>query len=146
MNILDLIRPDLLDLQPYSSARDEYTGKEGVFLDANENPFETGINRYPDPLQKELKDRKKKKNDYTNALVTIMKTNEIECVDINDGKIIYTQNNIKKPINKQHLIDCLTKYFEKNPNIPADEVVQFILENRETSVKESIRHKPIKNV
>ena len=39
MNILDLIRPDLLDLQPYSSARDEYTGKEGVFLDANENPF-----------------------------------------------------------------------------------------------------------
>jgi histidinol-phosphate aminotransferase len=57
MNILDLIRPDLLDLQPYSSARDEYTGKEGVFLDANENPFETGINRYPDPLQKELKER-----------------------------------------------------------------------------------------
>ena len=57
MNILDLIRPDLLDLQPYSSARDEYTGKEGVFLDANENPFETGVNRYPDPLQKELKER-----------------------------------------------------------------------------------------
>jgi len=97
-------------------------------------------------LQKELKDRKKKKNDYTNALLTIMKTNEIECVDLNDGKIIYTQNNVKKPINKQHLVDCLTKYFEKNPNIPADEIVQFILENRETSVKESIRHKPIKNV
>ena len=65
-------------------------------------------------LQKELKDRKKKKNDYTNALVTIMKTNEIECVDINDGKIIYTQNNVKKPINKQHLLDSLTKYFENN--------------------------------
>ena len=97
-------------------------------------------------LQKELKDRKKKKNDYTNALLTIMKTNEIECVDLNDGKIIYTQNNVKKPINKQHLLDCLTKYFEKNPNIPADEIVQFILENRETSVKESIRHKLVKNV
>ena len=57
MNILELIRPDLLDLQPYSSARDEYSGSEGVFLDANENPFENGVNRYPDPLQKNLKEK-----------------------------------------------------------------------------------------
>ena len=97
-------------------------------------------------LQKELKDRKKKKNDYTNALLAIMKSNEIDCFDISEGKIIYTQSNVKKPINKQHLVECLTKYFEKNPNIPADEIVQFILENRETSVKESIRHKLVKNV
>jgi hypothetical protein len=97
-------------------------------------------------LQKELKERKKKKNDYTNTLLTIMKTNEIDCVDINEGKIIYTQSNVKKPINKRHLEECLTKYFEKNPNIPADEVVQYILENRASNVKESIRHKPTKNV
>ncbi len=57
MNIRELIRPDLLDLEPYSSARDEYKGKEGVFLDANENPFDNGVNRYPDPLQKGLKAR-----------------------------------------------------------------------------------------
>ena len=97
-------------------------------------------------LQKELKDRKKKKNDYTNALLTIMKTNEIECVDLNDGKIIYTQNNVKKPINKQHLLECLSHYFDKNPNIPTDDIVKYILENRPTNVKEGIRHKPPKNV
>jgi hypothetical protein len=97
-------------------------------------------------LQKELKDRKKKKNDYTNTLLTIMKTNEIDCVDINEGKILYTQSNVKKPINKHHLEECLTKFFEKNPSIPTDEVVQFILENRPINVKESIRHKPLKNV
>ena len=97
-------------------------------------------------LQKELKDRKKKKNDYTNSLLAIMKTNDIDCFDISEGKIIYTQSNVKKPINKQHLVECLTKYFEKNPTIPADEVVQYILENRASSVKESIRHKPVKNV
>ena len=97
-------------------------------------------------LQKELKDRKKKKNNYTNELLSIMKTNEIDCFDISEGKIIYTQSNVKKPINKQHLVECLTKYFEKNPNIPTDEVVQYILENRPTNVKESIRHKPVKNV
>jgi len=97
-------------------------------------------------IQKELKDRKKKKNDYTNALLAIMKTNEIDCFDISEGKIIYTQSNVKKPINKQHLLECLNKYFEKNPNVPTDEVVQYILENRPVNVKESIRHKPTKNV
>ncbi|MCW5519492.1 histidinol-phosphate transaminase [Aureitalea sp. L0-47] len=52
-----LLRPCVKSLKPYSSARDEYTGgKSGmVFLDANENPFDNGVNRYPDPHQKELK-------------------------------------------------------------------------------------------
>jgi histidinol-phosphate aminotransferase len=43
-----LIRPNILALKPYSSARDEFTEKASVYLDANENPFESGINRYPD--------------------------------------------------------------------------------------------------
>lgn len=51
-----LVRPNILSLSPYSSARDEYTGHEArVFLDANENPYNTPLNRYPDPLQQELK-------------------------------------------------------------------------------------------
>ena len=54
-----LLRPHIAKLQPYTSARDEYTGKEGVFLDANENPFgsitEQDFNRYPDPYQSALK-------------------------------------------------------------------------------------------
>ncbi len=61
INIQDLIRPHLRNLKPYSSARDEYTGTEGVFLDANENPYgSTGggsYNRYPDPYQRKLKQR-----------------------------------------------------------------------------------------
>ena len=97
-------------------------------------------------LQKELKDRRKKKNDLTNALVGIMKKNEIDCVDINDGKIIYTQSNTKAPINKQHLTECLEKYFADNSSIPADEIVNFILENRAVNLKESIRLKPSKNI
>ena len=97
-------------------------------------------------LQKELKDRKKKKNDYTDSLVQIMKSNEIDCFDISEGKILYTQNTVKKPINKQHLVECLSHYFEKNPNIPTDDIVKYILENRPTNVKEGIRHKPPKNV
>lgn len=57
MNIEALIRPNIVKLKPYASARHEFTGVGEVFLDANENPFETGVNRYPDPLQSELKQR-----------------------------------------------------------------------------------------
>lgn len=49
-----LIRDNIKALKPYASARDEFTGTEGIFLDANENPF-GDLNRYPDPYQKELK-------------------------------------------------------------------------------------------
>ena len=52
----ELVRPNILSLKPYSSARDEYSGKEAhVFLDANENPYNQPFNRYPDPLQRDLK-------------------------------------------------------------------------------------------
>ncbi len=97
-------------------------------------------------LQKELKDRRKIKNDLTNSLVGIMKQNEIDCVDISDGKIMYTQNNTKGCINKKLLIDSLEKYFENNSNVPTDEVVNFILDNRTSNIKESIRLKPTKNI
>ena len=59
VDLASLLRPHLLKLKPYTSARDEYSGKEGVFLDANENPFgsitEVDHNRYPDPYQSALK-------------------------------------------------------------------------------------------
>ena len=52
----ELTRPNVWALKPYSSARDEYSGVgASVFLDANENPYNTPVNRYPDPLQRELK-------------------------------------------------------------------------------------------
>ena len=53
----NLIRKNLKTLTPYSSARDEFSGTSSVFLDANENPFDNGVNRYPDPRQWELKER-----------------------------------------------------------------------------------------
>ena len=57
MTIQNLIRPTIKALKPYSSARDEFKGSKDnlTFLDANENPFDNGVNRYPDPQQGELK-------------------------------------------------------------------------------------------
>ena len=53
MEIEKLIRKNIWELQPYSCAREEYEGGQAILLDANENPFDTGVNRYPDPYQTE---------------------------------------------------------------------------------------------
>ena len=53
--IASLVRPNIAALAPYSTARDEYDGPIGVFLDANESPYQNGYNRYPDPHQAALK-------------------------------------------------------------------------------------------
>ena len=55
LNIRQLVRENIRDLVPYSSARDEYSGSASVFLDANENPYNIPLNRYPDPRQIEVK-------------------------------------------------------------------------------------------
>lgn len=54
---MTLVRPNIRSLKPYSTARDEYDGPIGVFLDANENPYDNGLNRYPDPRQRRVKER-----------------------------------------------------------------------------------------
>ncbi len=55
--ISSLVRPNIAALTPYSTARDEYDGPIGIFLDANESPYDNGYNRYPDPHQAALKAR-----------------------------------------------------------------------------------------
>ena len=71
----ELTRPNVWALKPYSSARDEYSGVEAsVFLDANENPYNTPNNRYPDPLQRELK-----------ALIAPLKGVKVENIFLGNG-------------------------------------------------------------
>lgn len=55
MDLSTVIRPNILALAPYSCARDEFKGEASVYIDANESPYNNGTNRYPDPLQPEVK-------------------------------------------------------------------------------------------
>ena len=57
MNLQELVRPNILNLAPYTCARNEYSGEARAWLDANENSRIEGLNRYPDPLQLEVKRR-----------------------------------------------------------------------------------------
>ena len=98
-------------------------------------------------LQKQVKMRKEKQKGLTDNIVKVMKAKEIDCFDLNDGKLIYSQSKTKSTINKQHLMVCLEKYFKEtsNPNV-AEELTNFILDNREIKVKDVIRRKIQKNV
>ena len=57
MKLQELVRPNILNLAPYTCARNEYSGEARAWLDANENSRIEGLNRYPDPLQLEVKRR-----------------------------------------------------------------------------------------
>jgi hypothetical protein len=91
-------------------------------------------------LQKQIKQLKENKKDLTSSLMTVMKSNEIDCFDINDGKLIYSKSKIKKPINKKSLLTALDSYF-KNDSKLVQEVSDHILNSREETIKESIRRK-----
>ena len=93
-------------------------------------------------LQKQIKELRENKKNLTSSLVDVMKNNEIDCFDITNGKLIYSKSKIKKPINKKSLLEALQVYFKDNTEL-AQNVSQHILDNREETVKESIRHKKI---
>ena len=92
-------------------------------------------------IQKELKELKKNKKQISVELSEIMKNKNLDCIDVTQGKILYTKNKSKKGINKKYLETVLTKFYENNEQ--AKEICDFILENRETIEKENIRLKTI---
>lgn len=91
-------------------------------------------------LNKEVKERKQKKKQLTDSLVNVMRNNEIDCFDINGGSLVYKKNKVKKPINGKSLMAVLSTYFEKDPT-KAEELTKFVMDNREESVKETIKRK-----
>lgn len=89
--------------------------------------------------QKELKELKKQKKNISTDLTEIMKNKQLDSIDVNQGKILYTKNTSKKGINKKFLENVLNKFYEDNDK--AKEICDYILENRETIEKENIRLK-----
>jgi hypothetical protein len=91
-------------------------------------------------IQKELSKRKTEKKNISTKLIETMKKNEIDCFDIKDGQLCYTKRNVKKPITKKVLMTTLSKFFNGDL-LKAAELNEFIIENREEEVKETIIRK-----
>jgi|TARA_B110000967_G_C18886981_1_gene564650 hypothetical protein len=98
-----------------------------------------GVDEEIKSLQKEIRIKKQKQKDLTQTLMEVMKTNEIDCFDLKDGKLLYTKNKTKQTINKKYLMTTLIKCLEDPKD--AEKVTDFILDNREEKVKENIRRK-----
>lgn len=139
INIEKLVRKNILDLKPYSSARDEFSGAEGVFLDANENPFGSW-NRYPDPYQKELKNEISKiKNTSSDSL--FLGNGSDEVIDLlfrvftNPGKDqaltftpTYGMYEVAANINDAELLQIP---LDENFQVSIDENLQKTLQNED---------------
>jgi hypothetical protein len=91
-------------------------------------------------LQKEMMIRKKEKQNISKELMNVMKLNKIDVFDLKDGQLVYASTSIKKPITKKNLLSILSVYFQGN-NDKAFELNNFILDNRETTVKEKLVRK-----
>ncbi len=91
-------------------------------------------------LKKEENNRKNEKKEINDTLVQLMRDTDIDCIDIKDGQLCYTKKNVKKPITKKTLLNILTKYFEGDVE-KAEYTNQFILDNREEVIKETITRK-----
>jgi hypothetical protein len=87
-----------------------------------------------------IKEKTNKKKILTDDLLVVMKNNNIDCFDVNGGKLMYKKNKIKKPINGKTLLNALQKYYKNNDNM-AEEITKHIMENREELIKETIKRK-----
>ena len=91
-------------------------------------------------LQKEIRDRRKLKKELTQSLVGIMKTQDIDALNVPDGQLIYNKTKTKAPLSKKHLLVSLAQFF-KNDQRMVDELSKYIMETRQEKEKENIKRK-----
>jgi hypothetical protein len=91
-------------------------------------------------LKKQENIRKIANKTLTTKLIEIMRSNNLDCFDINNGCILYKKTNVKKPLSKKTMIQLLNDFY-KNDTDKANEVGAYLIENREEVVKERIVRK-----
>jgi predicted translin family RNA/ssDNA-binding protein len=99
--------------------------------------LDTEINQ----INNTLKDKKKQKKELTDMLLSIMKSKDIEVVKLNDGSIEIKKNKVKKAINKNHLLQCLSDHMDDVDVVK--QIVKNIFDKRDESVKESISRRVV---
>mgnify|MGYP006122921615 CR=1 FL=1 len=91
-------------------------------------------------LKQKAKELNARKKTITDTLTAVMKDNEIDCLDIKGGALLFKQNRVKKPINAKMLANLLHSFY-KHDTTMAENVTNYILENREEQIKDSIKRK-----
>lgn len=95
-------------------------------------------------LKNEIKERNNKKKMLTSDLMGVMKSNQIDCFDINGGALVYKQSKVKKPLSGKTLLAALQNYYKDDVKT-AEDLTKHILDSREEKVNEKICRKINKN-
>jgi hypothetical protein len=88
----------------------------------------------------DIKEKTSRKKTLTDNLVTIMKSESIDCFDINGGALLYKQKKTKKPISAKYLLEELQKFYKDQPEVATD-LTKQILDNRGLTIKDEICRK-----
>ena len=91
-------------------------------------------------LKLEIKTKTNRKKTITESLVNVMKSNSIDCFDINGGALVYKQKKTKKTISGKFLLAQLEEYYKEQPEIAKD-IAKKVLDNRIQVVKDEIKRK-----
>lgn len=91
-------------------------------------------------LKAEVKEKTNNKKELTESLVNVMKSNDIDCFDINGGSLVYKQKKTRRTISGKFLLSQLEEYYKEQPEL-AKEITQKVLDNRMEVVKDEIKRK-----
>jgi hypothetical protein len=122
---------------PVEEEKPKLSTKDELIINIKEwIKIDTEINK----LKAEVKEKTGKQKELTNALVNVMKSNSIDCFDINGGSLVYKKRKTRKTITGKFLLAQLEEYYKDKPEV-AKEITNKVLENREEVVKEEIKRK-----
>jgi len=91
-------------------------------------------------FKKEIKERNDKKKTLTEDLMKVMKSNAIDCFDVNNGSLVFKKCKSKKPINAKTLLASLQTFYKEDSKT-AEDLTKHILDSREEQIKETIKRK-----
>ena len=136
----------------YKTYSEQYGKKTAIFLMVgsfyelyDEQNAETGETKFNvkdiiDILGIELKTKKESRRQHTEQLVNIMKSNEIDCFDVNNGKLLFSRTKVKTPLNKSQMVQALMEYFN-NDEPRVRELEDRLMSARKEKITETIRRK-----
>ena len=131
MDIKEEINENITEHKPKLNTKDELIAniKEWIKMDND-------ITK----LKAEVKGKTNKKKELTESLVNIMKSNSIDCFDINGGALVYKQKKTRKTITGKFLLAQLEEYYKDMPDV-AKEITKKVLDNRGEVIKDEIKRK-----
>ena len=94
-------------------------------------------------LNKEITTRRNDKKNISKRLIDVMRENKLDIFDLKDGQLMYVKKNKKKPITQKQLLTLLSSYYKEDTS-KAEEMRNYLLDNREEVVQETIQRKIVK--